>query len=124
MLEHRVYVTCVSVVQGEQEYEMRVKLYDEVDSEQSRWEILSTKVRSPHTHRALQVVACTTTAHVPCCADRSFPVLYARLMTVATGCPRSRSGCTRSTHRCPGPRWKPATRGRPQTGRCPLSRPG
>jgi CS domain len=36
------------VLQGEQEYEMRVKLYDEVDSEQSRWEILSTKVRSTY----------------------------------------------------------------------------
>ena len=41
-------LTCMSVLQGEQEYEMSVKLYDEVDSEQSRWEILSTKVRSPH----------------------------------------------------------------------------
>jgi hypothetical protein len=57
-----MYVTCMSVLQGEQEYEMRVKLYDEVDSEQSRWEILSTKVRSSHIHRALQV----SHAQLPC----------------------------------------------------------
>lgn len=44
-------LTVGDVLQGEQEYEMHVKLYDQVDSEQSRWEILSTKVRSPHIHR-------------------------------------------------------------------------
>ncbi len=71
MLEHCMYVTCMSVLQGEQEYEMRVKLYDEVDSEQSRWEILSTKVRSPHVCRALGA-SHGTNVHLSSCAVRRF----------------------------------------------------
>jgi hypothetical protein len=36
------------VLQDEQEYEMSVKLFDDVDYNKSRWEILSTKVRTSH----------------------------------------------------------------------------
>ena len=34
----------LSLLQGEEEYSVHVKLYGEVDPEESRWTLLSTKV--------------------------------------------------------------------------------
>jgi hypothetical protein len=50
------------VLQGEQEYEMSVKLFDEVDCEKSRWDILSTKACSLLMHSTLQYLACNNCA--------------------------------------------------------------